>query len=327
VPSGLTANDLIDCLAAQWDLDIVGVDYVPVGGGSHHWLAHGTAGQRHWLSVDDLDHKDFLGDTRAATLSGLCAAFETALALGESGLEFVVAPQRSRRGEAVEPLGTRYAVAVFPFLDGSSGRFGVPLAASEREQLVDMLVRLHQATPVVRSVARPARIQPASRAGLEDALGDLDQEWVGGPYSEMARAALASRAGAIRRLLSTFDQLADELAARCSEPVVTHGEPHPGNVMRADGRLFLVDWDTVALGPPGRDLWMLGSELTRYTRAAARQVDPSALRLYRLRWLLDDIGLFACGLRSHHDRTADTEHAWRSLTLSLASPDINAPAH
>jgi spectinomycin phosphotransferase len=106
------------------------------------------------------------------------------------------------------------------------------------------------------------------------------------------------------------------------EPVITHGEPHPGNFIRADGRLFIVDWDTAALAPPERDLWMLGPDagdsLTRYTQAFGRQLDSASMRLYRLRWLLDDIGLFVAYLRSAHVESADTQHAWESLSLSLA---------
>jgi hypothetical protein len=88
---------------------MVRIDYAPLGGGSHHWLALEASGKRHWITVDDLDHKEFLGDSRAAALAGLRAAFETALALRDAGLEFVVAPCRSVGGDSVQPLGTRYA--------------------------------------------------------------------------------------------------------------------------------------------------------------------------------------------------------------------------
>jgi uncharacterized protein len=42
-----------------------------------------------------------------------------------------------------------------------------------------------------------------------------------------------------------------------SATVVTHGEPHPANVMLVTGTLVLIDWDTVALAVPERDLWMV----------------------------------------------------------------------
>ena len=56
------------------------------------------------------------------------------------------------------------------------------------------------------------------------------------------------------------------------ELVVTHGEPHAGNVMRrSDGRHLLVDWDTVAVAPPERDLWMHMDTATTTPRATQPQ--------------------------------------------------------
>src|SRR5207248_7701061 len=108
-------------------------------------------------------------------------AFDTAFALRETGLEFVVAPRRSNRGQTVEPLGgARYAVAVYPYLAGTSGEFRVALPPAERAQVVDMLVRLHRTTPAVAALGRPWRLAVSSRPGLEDALDNLNQPWTGG---------------------------------------------------------------------------------------------------------------------------------------------------
>ena len=105
--------------------------------------------------------------------------------------------------------------------------------------------------------------------------------------------------------------------------MITHGEPHPGNVIRSlGGDLLLIDWDTVALAPPERDLWMVatetGDDLRLYTELTGRPVDPTALELYRLRWALDDISCFVRDLRAPHGRTAGTEHAWQSLERTIA---------
>jgi len=112
--------------------------------------------------------------------------------------------------------------------------------------------------------------------------------------------------------------------------VITHGEPHPGNVilMPADGAgparggIMLIDWDTVALAPPERDLWMVatetGDELHRYTELTGRPVGATALELYRLRWALDDLSCFLRDLRAPHRRTPGTEHTWQALQITIA---------
>jgi spectinomycin phosphotransferase len=107
------------------------------------------------------------------------------------------------------------------------------------------------------------------------------------------------------------------------ETVITHGEPHPGNVIREPGgEVMLIDWDTVGLARPERDLWMVasdtGDELRHYTELTGRLVDVAVLGLYRMRWALDDLSCFIREVRAAHRRTLGTEHAWRSLELTVA---------
>lgn len=319
-PAGVGESELKLALAEGWHIHAAALRYAPVGGGSYHWIVRDGQDARWFATVDDLDDKSWLGDTRAAVGAGLRAAMDTALALRHhAGLRFVVAPMPARHGETVRPVGPKYAVAVFPFVNGASGRFGEDLPATERDQVMDMLAELHQATPTVTS-APLARIGLARRGEIETALSELGQPWHGGPFSEPARALLASTARKIRHLLDTFDQLAEHVAA-AREPVITHGEPHSANIIRAGPGRMLIDWDTVGLAPPERDLWMIvtgtGDEARRYSQATGRAVDPSALAFYRTRWALDDISAFVRQFRASHRRTADTEHLWRGLHSTL----------
>jgi spectinomycin phosphotransferase len=320
-PAGVEGREVGDALAQGWGIRAVALRYTAVGGGSYHWAVRGSEGRRRFVTVDDLDGKPWLGQTRAAVLDGLRAAMDTAVALRrQAGLRFVTAPVPALNGEAVRPLDSRYALAVFPFLDGSPGRFGEDLSARQRGELTALLAALHLATP---ALARPpvARIELPRRAALDAALGDLGRPWDGGPFSEPARALLTRTAGQVRNLLTTFDRLAARVAQSARAPVITHGEPHPANLIQAGSGPMLIDWDTVGLAPPERDLWWIdtgGEELRRYADATGRAADPAALACYRLRWALDDISAFVALLRSPHHRTADPEHAWRALQITLA---------
>ena len=162
------------------------------------------------------------------------------------------------------------------------------------------------------------------RAGLERALAALDRPWSSGPYAERARARLAGHAAHFRRRLERFDELADQVQATGAAPVLTHGEPHPGNVVFGDGRVLLVDWDTPALALPERDLWMLdiADECARYTREADRTVDTAAIDLYRLRWQLDDIATALHRFWSPHGDDADTSRMWSGFFDSLESEGV-----
>ncbi len=321
-PDGVTERELAHALAEGWGLSAGTLRYAPVGGGSYHWVAGDERGDRWFVTVDDLDDKGWLGRTRPAVFAGLRAAMDAAVTLRrEAALGFVVAPVPARDGRTVRLLGPRHAVAVFPFLPGTPFRWGEVLPAPDRAGLVAMLAALHRVEPAAVRLPR-CEIGLSWRGDLETALRELDRPWAGGPFAEPARSLLAGAAARIRQRLDALDQRARD-AACAGEIVVTHGEPHPGNVIRAPGGdLMLIDWDTVGLARPERDLWMMaseaGGELCRYTELTGRPVDLAVIELYRLRWALDDISCFVRDLRAPHRRTPGAEHAWQSLQLSVA---------
>jgi spectinomycin phosphotransferase len=323
VPEGVDERDLVGALRDGWGLDVTGVEYVPVGGGTHHWTAVDGAARRHWVNVDDLDGKDWLGQTRDSVFDALRRTHDTARALRDAGLEFISAPVPASTGEAMLRLNDRYSVAVFPFLRGRAGEFDDRLGPAERDELVDLLVRMHAATPKVAGLARVVPPAFSRRRGLEAALADLDRPWDTGPYGEPARALMVEHADGVRRLIAAFDPLAGQVVADTAGLVLTHGEPHPGNLFRAGGRLYLIDWDTVGLAPPERDLWMVPDGAQRYAEASGRPVDEDAIRLYRLRWLLDDIATTVSIFHAPHGQDGDTELSWRWLRGNLTAELIS----
>lgn len=313
---------MIAALADGWGLTTNRIEHLPVGAGSYHWLAVDGAGKGHFVTVDDLDQKTYLGPDRDSAFERLRCALDTAHALRRhAGLEFVVAPLPTPRAETVRRIGSRHAATVYPFVQGTPPGFGAILEPNERVALVRMLARLHEADPAMVPFARQIAVALPARRSLERALGQLDVVWSGGPFSEPTRALLAEHAAGIRRLLETFDELADRVEAAGAEPVVTHGEPHGGNIIRAGGRLLLIDWDTVGFAPRERDLWMLATanaaDLELYSEVSGRSVDQNAVTFYKLRWQLDDISLFIDDLRAPHERSADTEHWWVALVKSM----------
>jgi spectinomycin phosphotransferase len=133
------------------------------------------------------------------------------------------------------------------------------------------------------------------------------------------RALLARRAGRIGDLLGEFDRLVEQVRGGAGGWVVTHGEPHPGNVLWGPGGPRLIDWDTVQLAPPERDLWLLDRPdlHAEYTRRTGRPVSAAALALYRLWWDLADIAAYVTELRREHEATEDTAASWTYLNRAL----------
>jgi spectinomycin phosphotransferase len=325
LPPGFDPGTLPEALADGWGFVVSTIDYDAVGFGSYHWRATDRAGRRAFVTVDDLDRKPWLGDTLDEAFAGLARSFDTAVALREAGLEFVVAPITAADGTSVRRIADRYSVALFPFVGGRAGEFGEYETENERVAVARLLAELHRATPAVESIARRIDLRLAGRAGLEAALGDLDRPWSGGPYAERARLALAIRASEVVEVLGLFDRLARDVVDGRAAWVVTHGEPHAANVMRTDAGLALIDWDTVALAPRERDLWMLAGEtpdaMTGYAEATGHRPDAVAIDFFRLMWDLADLASFTEVLRSPHDDNDDTAKAYAGLLWCVAVRD------
>jgi spectinomycin phosphotransferase len=312
-PDGIDDGQLRRALAEHWGLDPARLGYLPVGFGDHHWELADAAGRRWFVTVAGLAGS-WRGTGPAAGYADLRAAMDTVTALAAAGLEFAVAPVPTTGGRALAPLGAEHAITVFPYLDGDVGG---ELSQRDRLALVDLLARLHDATPLAARTAPVRRLGLAARPILEAALGDLGERWNGGPYSEPVRRLLARHAAKIGQALADFDELARQ-AARSGPPVITHGEPHSGNILRSAGRLFLIDWDTAGLALPERDLWDLagadGREADRYAELTGRRLSGTAMRVYRMRWSLEEIMLSVREFRGLHECNEDTEMAWEALT-------------
>jgi spectinomycin phosphotransferase len=321
LPDEFDAGALGGSLADGWGFELEAADYAPLGFGSYHWVVRDREGTLAFVTVDDLDAKAWLGDTRDLAFDGLRRAFDTAVALRAAGLDFVVAPIPTSLGEPVQRIGPRHTVALFPLVDAGPSEWR-EYEAAERTAVVALLAELHRATPLVASVSASVGLELPGRRQLEAGLRELSQTWVGGPYSEPAREALADHADGVAAAIVSADRLAADVASRDRAWVVTHGEPHAGNVMRAGESYQLVDWDTVALAPPERDLWMIlgdtAGEADAYADAAGRRVDEVAVDFFRLAWDLKDIAEYLNALRSPHGETEDTLKTYEGLRNSAS---------
>jgi spectinomycin phosphotransferase len=207
----------------------------------------------------------------------------------------------------VHRIDARYAVAVYPFIEGDRNAAPKLLDPEARRALALMLPRLHSVSASAVAMAHPVPVSIPLRADLEGALRQLNLEWNEGPFSEPARSLLVLHCALIQEMLDTFDRLRARVEGERVAMVATHGEPHRRNLIYSKDGYFLVDWDTVGLAPPERDLWMIDEG----------SGNADAIQLYRLRWRLDDISSVVTVLRSPHERDEEAEKALHDLHNSL----------
>lgn len=318
-PDDLDDADIVDALADGWGVTVTDVEYAPVGFGSHHWRVT-AATQRWFVTVDDLDARRRTSiDTRDDVASRLRSALTVARSLADAGLDFVVAPVPAADGSIVRPIGDRYLVALYPYVDGETHNWGTYPTRDERLAVLDRLVALHRVDTTATAASVDDFVIPA-RDRLAVVLADVDVPWGPGPFAEEARELTRLRVGAVARVLAEYDRLVTRVAQRGGK-VITHGEPHRGNTIDTASGVVLIDWDTTLLAPPERDLWMLADDdptiVDEYQRLTGVEVDGGALELYRMWWDLCEIALYIDELRRPHEGTADTRHAFEQLARCL----------
>ena len=321
-PGNIADTTISDALRDGWALDTVSVEYLPEGFGSHHWVVQAADGQQWFATVDDLASRDFLGSSPSEAFDGLTRAFATAAVLRDAGLEWVVCPSAGIDGKVLRWLHGSFSIAVFPYVRGVTA--ADYQSDIERTEVMGLLAELHQCTERVVAIARRETFAVPNRTDLEAAIAEVATPWTGGPYAEPARALLGQHLDGVRGRLAAYDQLVQQALRDPSGWTVTHGEPDSRNVLRTDRGMRLIDWDTVLIAPPERDLWMLvatGSDEAAqfYTAATGRAIEDSRLRLYALWWDLCEIAIYITGFRASHTDTEDSAESWRNLQHFIAA--------
>jgi spectinomycin phosphotransferase len=252
-PENLPRAFLTEELGAHWGIEVWNIEYAPVGAGSYHWVAEDAGGGRWFVTADNLWSLGTQEGDPDAAFAGLAAAYQTAAALRDAGLSHVVAPSATKAGRVVVRILPDWAVAAFPFIEGQSSKWGDWADASQRMVAARLIGQLHNARPP--SMIGRWDFAIPHRGALDEALQDLTRPWATGPYAERTRTLLAASRAGLEALSRHYDRLAETVASFPDPWVVTHGEPHSANFITAhDGGMYLIDWDTVRLGPRERDL-------------------------------------------------------------------------
>lgn len=322
--SDLSPVSIGQCLAKHWQLEEALLTYLPLGFGSHHWLATFPGGQTLFVTADSIVDSPDSADT-------LHRSMTTAWRLRHrADIVEVVAALPTMTGELVVPVNERWLMAVFPFLPLERGAWGAFRNEADSNQGLRLVARIHQVDRSLVSPDLPVRetFLIPHRDSMIERLGKPG-EWNSGPYGEATRELLHRHSDAIRAGFALHDRLATLALAEPDDWVVTHGEPHAGNILRradADG-MVIVDWDTCAYAPRERDLWQLFppdstsvdylQEYLAVTSLGREAISEDRLALYRLRWDLEEIAIYSHWFAKEHEDTEDMRGGWNGLVSSV----------
>lgn len=296
-PPGLGEDAVLDLVRQHWLPDATTAVHLPLGFGGWHWQV--DLGYRPTLfATYDLPTA---ARPRAVLDDAYAATADLAFAL-----DAVVAPLPSTAlTPTVDVPGHPGVLSCTPWVHGDPGRYGEPMTEHQAESTARTLARLHRASPPRRLPTWRTAVPPDLSARLaRRSTGD-------GPFGAAARALLDTHLDAVLADVEEHARLLAQTEATRERWVVTHGEPHRGNQLDTPQRTLLVDWESVRLAPPERDLRWLPAP-------AAAGADPTALRLLDLEWRLDAVTQYTALFAGPHDGGPDDEIALAGLRDALA---------
>jgi spectinomycin phosphotransferase len=298
-PPELTDADVLAAVRDAWEVGANGITHLPVGFGAHHWRAEIDGSPRLFVTFDRL------GSRHSA--ESLEAAYTGAIQLAGCGLEFVLAPLRSRTGRVLLPVATG-ALSCTPWVDGDVVGEGAVVDPETAEDNIADLARLHAREPP----SGLAEWSPLDGADLGRRLiGLVAEPWTSGPYGESARREIADRSTTIDAWIRRHRELAE--SARDRRWVVTHGETHTRNQLRTADGIRFVDWESLKLAPRERDL----ATLVQAGYGVRVGADPAMVELFDLEWRLSEIDEYAHWFAAAHTGTDDDKTAYGGLLDEL----------
>ena len=317
-PDALPEAALITALGRWWGMTVASAEYRPVGWGSHHWAVTDAAGSRWFVTADELENKRVSErEPVDAAFGRLRASLAAATDLRDSGAAFVVAPVLTPDGEPVVRVNHTFGVAVYPLLDGQSFDWGEFCSAEDRLGVLRLVTAVHTAPAAARRRAPVDDFAVPHRDAVGAAFDPANDAAGCGPYALRTSLLVRRHAVPIRELLGRYDGLVARARPRAGRAVLTHGEPHPGNTMLTAGGWVLIDWDTVLVAQPERDLWLIdpgdGTMLDAYASATGVTPAPDLVEAFRLRWDIADIAAGVSRFRRPHAGTPEDDKAWGFL--------------
>jgi spectinomycin phosphotransferase len=288
----ISVEALATLLSRQWQIEVCRLQFLPLGADvqSAVFEAIGTDDQRCFVKLRS-------GKPDQATVR--VPAF-----LHRAGAETVIPPMKTV-DKALWAGFDPFMVTVQQFVDGESG-FEREMTGANWVELGSSLRRIHD-THVPEDLRALLGVESYSRVWRDQVRAfqaRAESEAFDDPVAAHVVCLLREHRQVIDRLVVRAESLAGCLENRGCEVVLCHGDLHAGNVLiDPEGRLHIVDWDTVILAPRERDLMFIGggiggvwksvAETDQFFRGyGAVEIDNELLAYYRIERVVQDIAEF-----------------------------------
>ncbi len=316
----LADQQIIDCLRRDFGLKVDALEFLPIGADANSAVYRAIA--------DDTPYfvKLRSGDYDEMTI--VVPHF-----LGSQGIAQLIAMISTRDGRLWTSLD-RFVVTFSQFVNGQDG-FNMELSDEQWVELGRALKRIHF-TELPNEIEDYLHFETFSNYWRERVRHY--QRRITGTFSDPVPLRLAElmrgRRDVIDELLRRAERLAGEMRSRSSAFVHCHGDLHGGNILiDAQGKLFIVDWDTVILAPKERDLMFIGAGIGKgwdnqrsvdcfYQGYGAGEVDPLGIAYYRYERIVEDIAAYCEEILDSDQGQADRAQSIHYLSSQFLPNDV-----
>ncbi len=254
--------------------------------------------------------------------------------LASRGARWLIAPLPTRSA-ALSTGIARFTAVLYPFVDGSPG-WNINLSPEQWAQLGAGLRALHDAEIPPRLLDGVPResYSPVWRDDLERRLAHLPECGAGDPIARSLVQLIEQHRPTVEHLLERAESLASVLSGRSTVRTTCHGDIHAGNILvDSDGRVCVVDWDTMIIAPKERDLMFIGGgvggtwntqgEIDRFMDGyGSVEIDAIALVYYRYERIVEDIAVVCSAVFDTHAARSDRAVMVRQIAEQFSPGNV-----
>lgn len=183
---------------------------------------------------------------------------------------------------------------LFNYIHGAAVGFGSKYTLQEIQQISVIVEDLHHVDTSMMEALCPKETFDLNWCDKLEYLMEKQCDTLPKPFQEI----LPGHQSMIRAKIEEVHALAAAVREKQLPYVLCHTDIHGGNLMRTiEGKLFLVDWENLMLGPCESDLFAFAED-TQLCHLAA-DADKTAIRYYTIRRDLEDIFEFLRAIANH----------------------------
>ncbi|MES2218284.1 MAG: aminoglycoside phosphotransferase family protein [Pseudomonadota bacterium] len=288
----LADQRIIDCLSNDYGMQIVTLNFLPLGADTNAWVFKAEAnnevayfvklkrGHHHAISVVIVE------------------------LLQNAGIKQIIPPSKNLHNQSTQQIGD-FTLIVYPFIDGLDG-FNRNLSDEQWRILGKTLRQVHdcEVPAVIQQELRRETFSAKWREVVRSLYTHIETNPQGDVNALRLMEIMKEQRVAILRLVNQAEQLAKKLQNETQKFVLCHSDIHAGNVLIAEeNAIYLVDWDDPIMAPKERDLMFIGGGVANvwnrkreegefYQGYGAADVNLSLLAYYRCERIVEDIALY-----------------------------------